>query len=1410
LPTLAGISVETLIITDTRGTDIMFKNYQEFAHKEIIVSFQRYKAKFEKDPSKVIKAIAAHKKALFVIEDNDVLRCSDVYYSLCKHAYIKELQLRNKIVGESLEALCALMDENSTIQKIQIDKQVLPHNHGSLGQRLDYLSACLALNIRMQSESHAGLIEEAATEIFLDSPRLLLFPSYCQALLRHPVASKVIAKDGLTLAQLLSLNNVLAANTHIVSVVINGINAIEEPIKKPNQVIKHFISNDKVSVKTETKALRAHLALNWGCAEIRAGNKDSLCIVEKLSDAQKAAVIGCLQLGNAVKMLQLPEVDEAILQAIPIEGSLVELRIACRLDKEAAAKQRSILNAFLRTNLSVLEVVGKDSNDRLNERLLVNSYNYKVSCRHLQFNNFLRSLKADNGRVVKIEELSVSDDKVGFIARRLEAFTDLAVFSIQQCSLSEFAFFEIISALARNPANKLSSLLLCDVEMSPRIFDQVVNIIKRQPYLTRLQLVKVGLSDGEIPRLAELLRINLPLTLFNVAGNKIGNQGITTLCGALETNRRVSTLYLGGNSFDSTGIAAVKRLLAQTAYITTVFLESSNLREADIKPFIDAINANTSIVELRLSHHTEKNTYHPNGFNAPPLITPYKKNTMDRIEKFITKNTTKRDDLFIDVRQGKVQQVSKAFDYKVSPLCTDGDGNTALHVAVTQDPPNMPLVECLLKRGSHLLLVNKQGKSAVAMLNESSPPELRQLLQTALRNFLENRDVLEGVERAEETQSKKQKAQPAVAAAPVAKVNTLDKFFGAPKKRSAQEEPESAMGEQCLSPESKQAKVSPASPKILSPATPLRQNLADLPNVINSAYFAALNNNITLLRRCLAHMDPAQVYPDGNTLWHLAASKNALDCLHVLYANKHTASIPNQLRQLPLHLACLNITSDIAIEAVELLISAHAEAVSAVDIFGQTPLFYLAGGFELQPNLVATDPYRALIAKKLLEHSADPNILCDDLLHQRKHCSVLQKAIAGGFYRLAKVLLASPHTNLAHVDAEGWSVLHYAVHYGQTPLLARLLIQPQVNPDLTNRVGKSARQMLRDGEFSPTVMGRQQLKEQMETLFESRARQRIPSIASEVYWVKSLVIHYGNRFGRGHHLQLSFNEDHALLQKGIQPHLQKQGNLLSACLTFIVSKGAHQPGANLPRVAIKVDLTFTPKFHATDGWQSAASIERPSNVSAFKKFIRSPDALGRIIERFDAAPEDIKSLAVDDVNQHQRPLTKAAIEGLFKSSDDSAAEYGFEQHFHHTEHALFDHLQQLDVIRKIIQELRSNPLFTEHCKVLAVALNGFTKNYVCPDCVVSTMGFQNTQEGEFFKLLKAELAGIGCALPRKSDLRAITLFSAQQPYHQARKSADEHEDVVIDLRAYPNNKILTQDTTAIQSSATLFTSRKNY
>jgi hypothetical protein len=239
-----------------------------------------------------------------------------------------------------------------------------------------------------------------------------------------------------------------------------------------------------------------------------------------------------------------------------------------------------------------------------------------------------------------------------------------------------------------------------------------------------------------------------------------------------------------------------------------------------------------------------------------------------------------------------------------------------------------------------------------------------------------------------------------------------------------------------------------------------------------------------------------------------------------------------------------------------------------------------------------------------------------------------------------------------------------------------------------------------------------------------------------------------------------------------------------------------------------VNIIFTPKFHTTNAWQKQTFIEKNGSASEFKKFKRSPDALARIFARFDAVPEDVRALAVDDVNQEARPLNKAAIHSLFDSTAVSGDDYDFEKHFHHSEHALFDHLQLPEVVERILTALQADSQFVTGCKVKAVVLNAFSKNYVCPDCLLSTMGFQNTTEGAFFSALKHQLSQIGCALPRLGDLRAITLFSAQQPYKQGRKTADDHDDVVVDLRAYPNNKILSQDVAANPSAATLFSSRK--
>ncbi|MDQ2995071.1 MAG: hypothetical protein M3R00_09080, partial [Pseudomonadota bacterium] len=827
---------------------------------------------------------------------------------------------------------------------------------------------------------------------------------------------------------------------------------------------------------------------------------------------------------------------------------------------------------------------------------------------------------------------------------------------------------------------------------------------------------------------------------------------------------------LGGNPFGAPATAAIARLLCQNAFLTSLEIEKSCMTKDDIKPFVDTIKKNNfSLIRLVLGHKTEQNSYRKGGFYGVIVTTNYPKPIQDHIDKFVNRNIQKRNPLFMHVMNEAIPQVMKILkDDKVSPLCIDEQGNTLLHVAVRKNPPNMQLITTLIKRHCHPLQMNNQRLNVIDLLDANSPPELHELLTAAV----DNREIAAVAVAAEPLKKKIKAEAPEVPAS-----NSLRNFF------SPQKKPEAAKP--------------PAEAQAPSPQKPIQQNT----NPSHLAYYAALNDDARLLKSCLTQIDLDHQYADGNTIWHLAASKHAEFCLHVLASQKKGAHITNGFLQAPLHVACLCIENMATLETLEILIANNKTFINSPDVFGQTPLFCLTGGFNYRPNAGA-DNMRAMAAKILLKHGADPNITIADLNNQGLQCSILQKSISRGLYRMVKVLVASPLCDLSHRDGKGNTALHYTIMYSQFAILTRLLIQPQLDLKITNYDGVSARQMLRDSLLSNPQ------KMQIDAFFEKRELEYLPPLASDEHWTRQLVIQYGSKMGRKHDLKIDFKDEHSALQNSLRENGNTVGNSVTASLTFIVSNGTHQPGQHLQRIPIKIEMTFGEKAHVRDTWQTKIAVEKSEKFSRYREITRSRDALGSILQRFHAAPADIQSSATDNLQQKTEPLSAQAIEMLFQTIDETQFALNFEQRFHHSEQALFEHLQRPDIIDNIIAHLRNDRQYIEGCKVYAVIINQVSKFYMCADCRISTFGFQNTQQGVFFTLLQQQLLAIGCSLPQLSPLRAITLFSSNIPYQNQKKTANEHKDVTIDLRAYPNNQILCQDSSEFRSSATAFDSRK--
>ncbi len=1141
---------------------------------------------------------------------------------------------------------------------------------------------------------------------------------------------------------------------------------LESLLDSNTHVLELKICNQSISNKE--KGLYAPLAFNSNLLALAEGRTTTLSVLRKLSDEQKRAATQ-LVAENRVTELLMQVNDWAFLIELPSQSALRSIVFSNSLSDSSELQQLMSHNVNI-TELSYCYDISNNHRSRLFEQ----GYEPSPTFFHLNTNKFISNLAANNLISLELKSALLTMAKLKIICERLGALSSLNVLKLTSIQCSEADAIDLILVtLLNNPLIKLRALELRDVALSDNAFQKLLSLLQSKPEFTRLSLSGINLDPSKITQLCQLLTRNIPLSHLTLSDTQLNNNGLNEICVALEANSKITSVNFSQNIFDMTGVASLTRLLMQNRFIRAVILESSCLKGADAKQFVaDIKKTNCSLTTLSLSHISEKNNFPTTNDRGVRVLktTPYLKKFQEPIDVFTGNNCKKRDELFNFVRRGEVSNTEKLLQQRVSPNCCDSEENTLLHVALQVKPINEKMVRLLVSQGAHTCLMNNQGQIPKDLLNPDSHGDILAILSADPASLVN-----------------KKPHNPQ--AASIARYFS-PKVSGTPKReRSPSPPPAVVTLEQSSQPSMKVTKT---------------EKSEDLDNLMQMAYVALMNDDVQFISQTINFDNANYQFPDGNFPLHIAANFQSQQCLRYLLQNGADATRPNALGQLPLHIACLTLSNEMGLEIIALLVIANT--VNRSDQFGLTPLYCLAGGFNNQIDVLNTDILRAHAAKILLQHGAELSQYISD--HQtREKMTVLHKSISRRCYRLTKVLLSHGTCNPSLQDSHGWSYLHHAVYQGDLTMVARLLIHPGIQLDQFDSRGLTPRQLARSLIFAPHVKEKEAIRDQINIMFEQRSKQTFPQLSSGIYWTKELTIRYGSRQQRNHDVVLSFEAEHARLQ-GVSRNTA--GNYLTASLTFIVSKGKHTQDEKLPRTHITIKLTFADKFHVTNAWESREKIERSNGLSIFKKVERSPDALQRIIDRHNASPPDIREKASHNITETNVCLSVKGIQTLYYMPDNEVGDYDFEQRFHHSEQALFDHLQDPELLDQIVKALKENPDFQEGCKIYAVILNAFSKCYMCPDCVASTLGFQNTVQGEFFKTLKQKLALLQCALPKTGNLRSITLFSANFPTrHQYKMSASQHTAYdPIDLRTVNNNIILTQDAGEFKSRDTTYNSRK--
>lgn len=124
----------------------------------------------------------------------------------------------------------------------------------------------------------------------------------------------------------------------------------------------------------------------------------------------------------------------------------------------------------------------------------------------------------------------------------------------------------------------------------------IIELLKLNHPLENLSLMRTGVSDKEIPSIAESLRYNNALKSLYLGYNEITN--IAPLVEALSCNSTLEELYLFENQ-----IQLVKPIASTAPSPSNMSLRTLNLwgnKISDVSPLIEILSSNIAIVDLQI------------------------------------------------------------------------------------------------------------------------------------------------------------------------------------------------------------------------------------------------------------------------------------------------------------------------------------------------------------------------------------------------------------------------------------------------------------------------------------------------------------------------------------------------------------------------------------------------------------------------------------------------------------------------------------------------------------------------------------------------------------------------------------------------------------------------------------------
>ncbi len=943
-------------------------------------------------------------------------------------------------------------------------------------------------------------------------------------------------------------------------------------------------------------------------------------------------------------------------------------------------------------------------------------------------------------------------------------------------------------------------------------------ITQCQETLTTIQLEKNPQLNTSMPTILTALQRLRNLSHLHLSDSGLDDTAMQELNTLVTNHGRLETLIIDENTFGSLGLSLLARALKQNQRIHTLFIAKNQVTEDGVEQFLREIGSNRAITTLNISHATHR----PAEKIVPEYGRPYtqaavtySRSILTAHSKLVKKNKQLATEIFTEASLGHMRNSFHKLRQGASPYMKREDGTTLLHIAVRANNPIF--VARLIKDfGLSAGKINNKHETPMSLAQASDNNELTIALT--------NPDAILDQPASTTTESGGAAAAAAAAAAataatilappppsrkrgrlPAPKANQPSVFdFLHPKRRAA--ESPSVTGRDSDADAGAGAGAGAAA--AAEQPTPRPVAVFDDTAIGQQLLYCSYQGQLTELEALLERQPTSIHYTDayGRTALHAAAEGNQPDILRLLLASTAADATTTDLAGLtPLHMACLHAN----LEAVKELIA--KSDITAKCILGYGTLFYTLGGSTYPTSTHEIDALRATILRLLIPSGLDINELVNDLSTGRSNVTALHLCAQRGLYKVLKTLFLQRNTNINIQDNQGETMLHYIVRQNTSThiaMLDRALLEPTLDKTRTNAQGQRPLTLARALYSADHVIP--QLLQQM---------RQLPNPEQALHWAQKLEVTYASRPGKPNKtITIDTTDIHAGLRATVAREMSttdRGANLAAANIIFVVSDKKHRKGGDHGRTTVKVNLTFLQKqrAHVSDFWQSRETVTADASASAAgisnfgSRRTRSPDALQRVIDRYELAPDHAKTQAVDDIHTNHRPLTANGAKTLYGTSVLPDGTKSYELRYHHGETGLYDHLENPETIRAIAEAFKQDPNYSHGCKVYAIVLNIHSKFYICFDCELGLLGLQNSNS-TFINQLRETLAE-SCIFSTNKPLVAMSLFSAQcKNRDEATKTAADHQPVHVDLRMGRNDIILQQDVNAVTSEGTVFSSRR--